>query len=268
MRHSLTGSILSHRDLGDAQFEMTVLAPAIARDARPGQFVQALYGGPVGPTMRRPFSVFHTDPDAGTLGIVYVARGAFTIGMSALREGAPLSLVGPLGNSFEPDPSPDVLHLLVAGGVGAPPLYFLAREMVAAGHDPAAICVINGARSRDLLVASREFERLGIGLRETTDDGSSGRQGTVTDELRDQIAAAGPCSVYACGPTPMLKAVGSLCVEAGVPCRVSLETVMPCGLGVCMGCVIKLRNEAEPEGYTLVRSCHEGPIFDASEVIW
>ncbi|MCX6358816.1 MAG: dihydroorotate dehydrogenase electron transfer subunit [Armatimonadetes bacterium] len=268
MRHSLTGSILAHRDLGDAQFEMTVLAPDIARDARPGQFLQALYVGAGGPLMRRPFSVFHADPEAGTLAIVYVARGAFTIGMSALRVGCSISLVGPLGNCFVPDARPAARHLLVAGGVGAPPLYFLAREMVAAGHAPKSICVINGARSRDLLVAGADFAALGVTLRETTDDGSAGRRGTVADELRDQIAAGGPCSAYACGPTPMLRAVGSLCVEAGVACRVSLETVMPCGLGVCMGCVIKLRNEAEPEGHSLVRSCHEGPIFDASEVIW
>ena len=268
MRHSLTASILSHRDLGDAQFEMTVLAPAIARDARPGQFLQALYVGAGSPLMRRPFSVFRTDPEAGTLAIVYVARGAFTIGMSALRVGASISLVGPLGNSFEPDPRPDVRHMLVAGGVGAPPLYFLAREMVAAGHAPESICVINGARSRDLLVAGADFAAVGVTLRETTDDGSAGRRGTVADELSDQIAASGGCAVYACGPTPMLRSVASLCVEAGVSCRVSLETVMPCGLGVCMGCIIKLRNDAEPEGYTLVRSCHEGPIFDAAEVIW
>ena len=269
MRFHVTAPILTHRQIGETEFELIVHAPGIAREARPGQFLQVLYGGAAGPFMRRPFSVFYTDPAAGAVSIVYLARGSFTHGLRSLGASDSISIVGPIGNAFVPDRAPNTRHLLVAGGVGAPPLYFMAKQMLAEHHDRSSIVVINGARSRDLLVAMPEFNALGIAVQATTDDGSQGRHGTAADELSDQIERFGAdCAVYACGPTPMLQAVGDLSIASGIRCKISVETVMPCGLGVCMGCVIKLRSATAPSGYTYVRSCHDGPIFDASEVIW
>jgi dihydroorotate dehydrogenase electron transfer subunit len=268
MRTHLEVPILAHEQLAEFEFELTLQGPQIARDARPGQFLQILYDQTYNPFTRRPFSVYRVDPGAGTFSIVYLARGVFTQGLRNKRPGQNLSVVGPLGKWFTPAETPDAVHVLVGGGVGAPPLYFLAETLA---RDEAArprVQVINGARSRELLVGIAEFDALGVAMHYTTDDGSHGRKGLVTDALVDLLAeAGGPVQVYTCGPTPMLRAVGALCLERGIPCQVSVETMMPCGLGVCMGCVVKIKDDSEA-GFSNLRSCYEGPVFNADEIIW
>ncbi len=268
MIHQLDAPILAHRQIAENEYEMVLHAPPIAADARAGQFLQVLYGRSMSPFTRRPFSVFSTDPETGAVTMVYLARGGFTQGMAALRVGDTLSVVGPLGNRFVPSEVPGVRHIMVAGGVGAPPMHLLATEMVREGRAPKDLIVINGARSRALLVAEREFGELGVDLRLVTEDGSAGQKGLVTDPLREALDDGGPAQVYACGPTPMLRAVAGVCAERGVPCLVSLETMMPCGLGVCMGCAVKLKDATKPEGYQVVRGCHEGPVFRGEDVLW
>jgi dihydroorotate dehydrogenase electron transfer subunit len=178
--------------------------------------------------------------------------------------GQTLSVVGPLGNWYVPDPRPEVTHVMVAGGVGAPPLYFLADEI----HRKAAVIVINGARTRSLLVGIEEFNELGVDMQFTTDDGSFGLKGFVTDALRLLLTQReGPFHIYTCGPTGMLRAVSDIAVPRGIPCQVSVETMMPCGVGVCMGCVVKIKDNSEA-GYSNLRSCYEGPVFQAEEIIW
>jgi dihydroorotate dehydrogenase electron transfer subunit len=215
--------------------------------------------------MRRPFSVHDVSGDAFEM--IYVARGEFTRGMAGVAVGSNLSLVGPLGNAFEPAAGADLRHVLVAGGVGAPPVHFFAKECLKS-LSAEALTVINGARTADLLVADRDFDRLGVDVRITTDDGTRGRAGTVLDELQAVAAEGRALAVYACGPEPMLRAVASHCVERGVVCSVSLETVMPCGTGVCMGCVVKVRSAAFEDGFTYARACHEGPVFRAEDLLW
>ncbi|HSV72400.1 MAG TPA: dihydroorotate dehydrogenase electron transfer subunit [Chthonomonadales bacterium] len=269
MPYQIDAPIRSHARVGEFEYEMRLHAPAVAREAAPGQFVQVRYGDLSSPFCRRPFSIFHTDRESGEFTIAYLVRGGFTAGMRGLAEGQMLSVVGPLGNRLVADPRPDLVHVLVAGGVGAPPLYFLAREMLATGTPPDAIRVINGARSREHIVARREFAALGVPVTTTTDDGSEGRKGIVTHALRDLLPVLGSRGrVATCGPTDMMRAVAGICREHDVPCTVSVETVMPCGLGVCMGCVVKRRDPSTPEGFAYVRACHEGPVFDAGEVIW
>ena len=168
-----------------------------------------------------------------------------------------------------PEPDPTVTNILVAGGVGAPPLYFLAQQMRSKGNGDCRVAVVNGARTRSLLVAVKEFESLGIDLSCTTDDGSHGVQGLVIDRLRELLFEVNNrASVYSCGPTPMLKAVSKVCLEENIPCQLSVETLMPCGLGVCMACVVKIRDEFSPEGYVYKRSCQDGPVFTANVIIW
>jgi dihydroorotate dehydrogenase electron transfer subunit len=269
MRHQLEVPILAHERLADYEYELTLAAPEIAAESRPGQFMQVLYDQTYNPFTRRPFSVYKVDKEQGTFSIVYLARGVFTLGLRNKQVGQKLSVVGPLGNWFEPDPRPVATHLLVGGGVGAPPLYFMAEEM---SHDSALksrIRVVNGARSRELLVGIEEFNALGVDIRFTTDDGSYGQKGIVTDALVQLLdETAGPVHVYTCGPTPMLRAVGDLCLSRGVPCQVSVETMMPCGLGVCMGCVVKIKAAESPTGYSHLRSCYEGPVFAADRIVW
>jgi dihydroorotate dehydrogenase electron transfer subunit len=264
MRFQLDAPILSHAQLAEHEFEMTLLAPEVANESRPGQFMQILYDHNYNPFTRRPFSVYRVDKVKGTFSIVYLARGVFTQGLRNKRAGEKLSVVGPLGNWYELDPAPDVRHIMVAGGVGAPPLYFLAEQM----GDRSNVTVINGARTRNLLVGVNEFEELGLDLRFTTDDGSLGLKGLVTDALKKVLdELPGPSHIYTCGPTGMLKAVADIAIARGVPCQLSVETMMPCGVGVCMGCVVKIKDHSEL-GYSYLRSCYEGPVFTAEQIIW
>jgi dihydroorotate dehydrogenase electron transfer subunit len=269
MRYQLEVPILAHERLADYEYEITLASPQIAEESRPGQFMQVLYDQSYNPFTRRPFSVYRVDKEKGTFSIVYLARGVFTQGMRDKQVGQKLSIVGPLGNAFVPDPNPDVTHIMVGGGVGAPPLYFLSEEMSADPELKSRIKVINGARSKELLVGIQEFSELGVEMHFTTDDGSFGRKGIVTDALNEILASvSGPTVVYTCGPTPMLRAVGDICVERKIPCQVSVETMMPCGVGVCMGCVVKIKDAKSETGFSYLRSCYEGPVFPAEEIIW
>ncbi len=200
--------------------------------------------------------------------MVYLARGVFTQGLRQKRVGQLVPIVAPLGNRFVYEPDDDRTHVLVAGGVGAPPLCFLAREMVGSGCG-GRIVVINGARSRSHLIGAHELSQMPVELHVLTDDGSTGCKGIVTDVLADMLTELNPsmATVYACGPTAMLRAVTDLIVPVGIPGQVSVETPMPCALGVCMGCVIKLHHAAPP-GFIYKRSCADGPIFAADQIIW
>lgn len=271
MRYQLDVPILAHERLAEFEYEMTLAAPQIAEEAQPGQFMQILYDQTYNPFTRRPFSVYRVDKAAGTFSIVYLARGVFTQGLRNKQAGQKLSVVGPLGNWYRADPDPAAIHILVGGGVGAPPLYFLAEVLTG---DPALrnrTHVINGARSREHLVGVQEFDALDIDVRYTTDDGSFGRKGLVTDALTELLEELSPSSglphIYTCGPTAMLRAVGDLCMSRRVSCQVSVETMMPCGLGVCMGCVVKIRDKTE-QGWSYLRSCYEGPVFEAEDILW
>lgn len=269
MRYQLDVPIVAHDQLNDFEYEITVHAPQVAREAQPGQFLQVLYDQTYNPFTRRPFSVFRVNPDDGTFSIVYLARGVFTYGLRNKQVGQKLSVVGPLGNWFQPDPDPEMTHLMVAGGVGAPPLYFLAQRLSRSERTDCKVAVVNGARTRDLLVGVAEFDQLGVEVHYTTDDGTHGLQGIVTDALAWLLdSAAGPVCVYTCGPTVMMRAVADICLARSVPCQVSLETLMPCGVGVCMGCVVKIKDPASAAGYQYLRSCYEGPVFHADEIIW
>jgi dihydroorotate dehydrogenase electron transfer subunit len=269
MRYQLDVPIVAHEQLAEFEYEITLHAPPVARESQPGQFMQVLYDQTYNPFTRRPFSVYRVNPDEGTFSIVYLARGVFTYGLRNKQVGQKLSVVGPLGNWFQPDPNPETTHLMVAGGVGAPPLYFLAQRLSCGDNTDCKIAVVNGARSRELLVGVEEFDDLGVEVHYTTDDGSHGLRGIVTDALTRLLAATeGPVHVYTCGPTVMMRAVADICTARGVPCQVSLETLMPCGLGVCMGCVVKIKDSNAPGAFQYLRSCYEGPVFRAGEIIW
>lgn len=269
MKYQIEAPVVAHEKLAEYEYEITLYAPEVAGEARAGQFMQVQYDQTYNPFTRRPFSVYRIDKVKGTFSILYLARGVFTFGMRQKHVGDKVSVVGPLGNWYEPDPRPGVTHVMVAGGVGAPPLYLLAHQMLCADRDNCEISVINGARTVNLLCAAREFDELGVDTHVTTDDGTHGIRGLVTDALIPMLdSAKGPLHVYTCGPTAMLRAVGDLCIARGIPCQVSVETMMPCGLGVCMGCVVKVKDSASSTGYLNLRSCYEGPVFRAEDILW
>jgi dihydroorotate dehydrogenase electron transfer subunit len=237
-------------------------APEIARMARPGHFVGAFASGTVNSILRKPFSIFQADLTAGTISLLYKIHGATTFGMSAKRPGDTLDIVGPLGGRvFRADPRADATHVMVGGGYGVPPLVFLA-ERIKQDNPGARVRFLVGARTRALLLCEAQIAGLGITPEMTTEDGSHGVKGRVTDVLKGIASANAAFCVYTCGPTPMMQAVSDICLAAKTPCQVSLEVPMPCGIGVCMGCVV------DTAGAGRVRACTDGPVFEAADVVW
>ncbi len=243
-------------------FVLTLEAPDLAKSAQPGSFVAALAETGGERMLRKPFSVFTVEREKGIIQILFSVYGPTTRAMSELVVGETLDMLGPLGGRlFTPDTRPGVHHIMVGGGYGVPPLNFLAREIKLA--DPTAkVTLIYGARHASLLVGEDGLQGLGVDVIACTDDGSIGVPGRVTDGLEPIISEPGTYAVYTCGPTPMMKAVALLSMEKQVACQVSMETFMPCGVGICVGCALAL-----PDG-TYARACTDGPVFYAEEVAW
>jgi dihydroorotate dehydrogenase electron transfer subunit len=260
IRRILAPVIATEALAAPGHFVLTLDAPDLARAARPGSFIGALAETGGERILRKPFSVFTVDPEKGIAQILFSVYGPTTKAMSQLRPGETLDLLGPLGGRlFAADTRPGVRHIMVGGGYGVPPLNFLARELKAASPE-ADITLIHGARTANLLVGDDGLRERGITVTATTDDGSQGVHGKVTDALAPLLTDT--VAVYTCGPTPMMKAVALLCLERDVPCQVSMETYMPCGVGICVGCALTL-----PDG-TYARACTDGPVFFANEVVW
>jgi len=240
------------------------IAPDIALQAEPGHFVNVLVTEATDPLLRKPFSVYKADKESGRIELLYSIVGATTTGMSKKVPGDTLDLFGPLGGKLFNAQDPAIHHhIMVGGGYGVPPLIFLANNLIAL--NPAEkIDFIIGARNKSLVVGETDVHSLGLNPRITTEDGSHGVHGKVTDVLRTLLEAAEPDAtmVYCCGSTSMMRAVSSVSAEFGAKCQVSLEAAMPCGVGVCMGCVIDLGDGRR------VRSCVDGPVFLGSEVKW
>ena len=237
----------------------TVKAPDIAADARPGQFVMVRSGEGLDPLLRRPFSV-HQVAEGGMLQILFKVIGKGTQALARLQTGQHMDVLGPLGRGFVHNTHSR--HYLVGGGIGIAPLLFLAKQMLQE-NEPAAIGVLLGARTKDEIAALAEnFEDMGLGVQAATEDGSFGKQGLVTD-LMAPLHHEKSAMVYTCGPYPMLRAVVGICREKNWGCQVSLETLMACGLGACLGCAV-LR--ADLNGYD--HACKDGPVFDAGDVAW
>lgn len=251
--------VLERRRTGAYQ-ALTLVAPGIAEHARPGQFVHLLAGDDRSFPLRRPFSVHKVERLGGSLGtveVVFDVVGAGTRALARLRPHEVVDALGPLGRPFDPPEAPAGC-LLVGGGYGTAPLFFLATELRARR---CRVDFVIGAATAGRLLDAMEAKRLGHSLTVTTDDGSAGRRGLVTDPLPGLLASTGAERVYACGPMPMLAAVSRLAAAAGVPCQVAVEEQMACGTGICFSCVV-------PVGDRMARSCLEGPVFDGTAIVW
>ena len=256
----IDASVVDNLDLVKDHKVLVCHAPAIAGQAQPGHFVNVLASDSASAILRKPFSIYRADPETGRIAMLYQVKGPTTIGMAHKRPGDRIDLVGPLGGAvFARDARPDVHHIMVGGGYGVPPLVFLTERLLQTAPD-ARITFLVGARSLERVLCHDELESLGVALRPSTEDGSLGTRGRVTDVLCDIIDEN--AAVYCCGPTAMMRAVSAMCLAAGAACQVSLEVPMPCGVGVCMGCVVDTADG------TRVRACCEGPVFDARKVVW
>ena len=252
--------IVRHSKISQEYYLMELGAPHISRGAKPGMFVHVLVDAPEGFILRRPFSLLEAENNA--VRFVYKVVGEGTKTLSEKRAGEFLNVLGPLGNPYAVDSGTKRI-ILVAGGYGVSPTYYLSRELKKKRFTGEIISII-GARTKSLLMYQKEFQKIGVKVFITTNDGSSGQKGIVTDILQNifhEGASKPETQVFACGPYAMLKEVASLCAKFSVPCQVSMEQQLGCGLGACLGCVIKTAR-----GYE--RVCTEGPVFNAEDVIW
>lgn len=259
-------------------FRVRVHCPEIAERITPGQFLMLRLAGCDDPLLGRPFALYDTVVDEQGrhvgLDIVYLTLGKLTRRLAHVRPGAELDLWGPLGNGFSPTPTEHLV--MVAGGIGQTPFLALAREFAGGRRygDPQReitpahqITFCYGVRSRDYLAGLEDFEALGIETRISTDDGTAGHHGLVTDLLKETLRSSRlPARIVCCGPERMMEAVAEVALQAGVPCEVSLETPMACGIGICFSCVAKV---AQPDGgWDYKRTCVEGPVFAAEKIVW
>jgi len=242
-------------------WQLVLSAPTIASQVRPGHFVALAVGGPyTSMLLRRSFSVYRAAD--GRVEIVFAVAGKGTAWLAGLRPGDRVDVVGPVGQPFRL-PSPGSTAVLVAGGYGSAPMFGLAEAIRSAGG---AAHFVLGAASAGRLFGVDEA-RTGTGqVLVTTDDGSLGTRGLVTDVLGDLLDTTGATTVYACGPMPMLRAVARMAEAAGTASQCAVEEAMACGIGVCMTCVLPVRGA---DGLTrMVRSCTDGPVFDGTAVRW
>jgi len=275
--------------------ELTDEAAACFAHAKAGQFIQLACRDlensrcPT-PLLRRPFSIAQitTDKQQVWLEIIYRILGPGTNWLAHRREAESINLLGPLGNGFTLPKEPNRQAILVGGGVGLPPMFFLADQLVEAGHKK--IIAFAGARSKDQFIGSvclesckaseplkpqpvvEQFNRSGTGCILATDDGSSGYHGLVVDALDQYLAEHNDLygtDLYACGPDGMLRAISELAVKYDLSCQICMEAYMACGIGLCQSCVVQVKTQAvkEPKpNYKLV--CTNGPVFDSRSIVW
>ena len=271
-------TVTANECVAENTFRLRFDAPGLVPHLQPGQFLMLRLANTDDPLLGRPLAVYRADANTGAVEVVYLVVGKMTRRLSQLPLGTPLQVWGPLGNGFD---LPETDHLvMVAGGIGQTPFYTLAEESLGL-REFAARCdkaknrrvkkatLLFGARSQNRLSCLDEFRELGVDVHVATNDGSQGVQGFVTDLIAPAIEhAALPRVVIACcGPEVMLHAAFAKACELGnLPCYVSLESPMACGLGICFSCVVRHRDETGKPDF--VRTCVEGPVFDAYRLIW
>lgn len=278
--------IIEQEVLARDTVRVRMAAPKIVRRVVPGQFVMLRLGSCNDPLLARPLAIYNVGED--WLDLVYLVKGKFTSQLARSAVGTPLEVWGPLGNGFSYEP---VQHLImVAGGIGQTPFLTLGAQSLgrrAVGDAPVSkpraerVTLLYGARSAEYLAGVADFEEVGIEVRLATDDGSRGEKGFVTQlltTLLDEVASTGDATaassrlggdkirIACCGPEIMMEAVSKIALARGIPCEVSLETPMACGIGICFTCVAKVK---QPDGeWDYKRTCVEGPIFCAEKLVW
>jgi len=256
--------IIENRPLGAGYFVLRLGGCDFLQASRPGQFVMVRGEWGRDPLLPRAFSLLSVSPD-GRADLLAKTVGTGTGLLERSLPGAVLAVLGPLGNAF-PDPCPDTTDLLVAGGVGLPPLFMQGEHAARRGLVARCEMLYGGRTTKDLVLLG-EMRSLGLALHLATEDGSLGRRGRVTTALEARIEhhrAAGSgrkLRVMACGPNPMLWAVGRIAKQHGIESFLSLEEHMACGIGVCLGCAVPARSR--PFRYV----CKDGPVFQGSDVV-
>ena len=256
--------IVVNQNIHGPYFLIIIEAPEIAIKALPGQFVTVKLSQNYELLLRRPFSIHRAQ--GKTIEILYEVVGRGSKILSQKKPGEALDIIGPLGSGFS-------YHLLLAayrlpilicGGMGVAPMFFLAEQIIS-DYPKFDIEVLIGAKTAKQILCENEFKKLGCSVTISTNDGSKGFKGRVTklleNILSDRLIEEERPMFYACGPRPMLREVSRLSKEYKIPAQISLEEHMACGIGACFGCAVETR-----EGFK--RACREGPVFNAAEIVW
>ena len=250
-------AVLANTQIADGIFELKLLCPALAQSIRPGQFVNIAVPGNPSSILRIPLSYESADAEGGSVTIWYAVVGEGTERLSRLQMMDTSTLVGPAGHGWSVAAS-QRRALLVAGGIGVPPVLCLARALAARG---VGFDVCLGAATAGKVVGAAEFAALGAGqVIVCTDDGSTGRPGFCTEPAAELLAAGGYDYAATCGPAPMMKKVADAAAAAGTFCEASLERMMSCGFGACATCVVETTEGGKG-------ACMAGPVFDAAKVV-
>ncbi len=263
--------VLSNQEISPGYFRMKILAPGYSETSHPGQFVMFRVQRSLLPLLRRPFGIFRVGfmpadcdnmPAKEFIEIIYKVVGDGTGIMQGLHYGDPVELLGPLGTGFDCGEAAEE-KILVGGGIGLVPLYSLAEKLVETSN----VRLLMGGRTRDDIITVTEFERLGVETYVSTEDGSLGEAGLVTQVLEKKLDQYPQATVFACGPMPMIEAVQKICLQHQVPLQVSLEALMACGVGACLSCVVKGEGHTESDPRYLC-TCTSGPVFAAEKLDW
>ncbi len=251
----MTSTILQQDCIGTDIYSLWLDAPEIASQAKPGQFI-SVYSNDSGRVLPRPISICEIDKEKGALRIVYRIAGKGTAEFSAMKPGETLEILGPLGNGFPMEIIKGKRVFMMGGGIGVPPMVQTAKEA------EAEVTVIAGYRNSEIFL-KEELEANGT-LVIATEDGSVGTKGNVMDAIRENHLEADV--IFACGPTPMLRAIKTYAEEKGILCYISMEEKMACGVGACLACVCKSREVDHHSHVHNKRICKDGPVFLSTEV--
>jgi dihydroorotate dehydrogenase electron transfer subunit len=264
------GCIIEQREIVQDHYLMSVEVKNDFMQARPGQFVMIRIKDRDFPFLRRPFSIYsvYSEKHKTIMELLYRVVGRGTLVLSRLLKGDRIEIMGPLGNGFDIDPKYDTVAL-VAGGAGIAPLSFLAEyfERHNVIHPGNITCYL-GARTAGTLVGVPRLRETCSEVLVSTDDGSTGYHGPVTDLVEACVSGYGNdhSMIYACGPRPMVRRLGEIITPHSVACQVSLEERMACGMGACLGCVVEVKPKDCPPRYK--RVCKDGPVFAIDEITW
>jgi len=258
---NIKAKLLAKEEIAKGILKFSVQADEIVKTAKAGNFIEIKVNDDIEPFLRRPISIYNIDKEKGILEFIFQIKGKGTEILSKRKEGELIDIVGPLGNgTFKYEKFENIA--IIGGGIGVFPLYELAKN---AKNENKNVNIYLGFRNKDLVVLENEFKQVSDNLIITTDDGSYSLKGFAIDFLKKDIEAGKIDCIYACGPIPMLRAVRELAIEENIPCQISLEEKMACGLGVCLGCAVKIaKSPKEAPEYWHV--CKAGPVFQAKDV--
>ncbi|MFQ5560541.1 MAG: dihydroorotate dehydrogenase electron transfer subunit, partial [Nitrospinota bacterium] len=268
-REFVTGYVLSSKRVKKNYHRIRLHAPVIAKKAKTGQFGMIQVNNLYDPLLKRPMSFHSIDRSNGNVDFLFQVVGRGTELISGFKNGHEISVVGPMGNGFKIKKKKRII--IAAGGIGVSPLFSLVDTLI---HDtgvaPETVSIYMGGRSRNDILCAPEFNKMRIDTIITTDDGSRGQKGLVTEPLQDaleKLEKPSSAIIYTCGPHPMLNAVSRLASKYSVECQVSMENMMACGTGACLGCVVETKSDFSDEyGYKTV--CKDGPVFSSAKLRW